>query len=171
MAIKQPRSELTFNQQSHVRANLMRSATQIANQLHDYIRKGTITINKVEGGKATRCETTMTTERLAAYRLVLDRTVPTLSATEITHRTGLEGMTTEQLTEKLAALVKARPELGEKLFAITGGKTLEAMRVEPPADGGARGGSEGEPAQDEHGREGDGEVQLGAHGDSSGHLR
>ena len=158
MGVRQPRSELTFNQQGHVRANLMRSATQIANQLHDYIRKGTITINSVEGGEHKRKEIVMTPERLSAYRLVLDRTVPSLSATEITHRTGMEGMTTEQLTEKLAALVKARPELGERLHAALGGRLIEGRRVEaPPADGRAVGGSEREPAQDEHGREADGE--------------
>ena len=130
MAIKQPRSQLTFNQQSHVRANLMRSAGKIASQLHEYIRDGTITV----AGRSI----VMTPERLSAYRLVLDRTVPSLSATEITHRTGMEGMTTEQLTEKLAALVKARPELGERLHAALGGRLIEGRRIEtPPADRGA----------------------------------
>lgn len=122
-----PHSELTFDQQVKVRANLMRSASQVANQLHEYIGKGTI---RVAGN-----DIVLTNERLAAYRVILDRTIPTLSSTEITHKTGLEGMSSDQLTERLAQLIKSKPELGARLQEALGGRLIEGERVNPPERG------------------------------------
>ena len=124
-----PHSELTFDQQAKVRANLMRSASQAANQLHEYIRNGTI---RVAGN-----DIVLTPERLAAYRLIFDRTIPSLSATEITHKTGMEDISSGQLTERLAELIKARPELADRLREALGGKVIEGERVEanPPERG------------------------------------
>ncbi len=115
--VRMPRSQLTFSQQGQVRANLMRSASAIASQLQEYIEAGFITV----AGK----EVTMTTERLQAYRLVLSKTVPDLSSTEITHKSGLEGMDSGQLVTRLAQLAQARPELREKLYEALGGRLIE----------------------------------------------
>ena len=122
--VRMPRSQLTFSQQGQVRANLMKSAAAIAGQLNEYINDGFITV----AGK----EITMTTERIQAYRLVLSKTVPDLSATEITHKSGLEAMDTGQLVARLAQLAQARPELRKQLHEVLGGKLIEGQAQ--PAD-------------------------------------
>lgn len=123
------RSELTVSQQNHVRANLMRSASKISTQIEHYIETGEV---KVAGNIIP-----MTPERLSTYRLVLDRTVPTLSTTEITHKTGLANMDSAQLVSKLADLVKGRPQLRAKLQEALGGRLIEGEVVteqNPPQD-------------------------------------
>ncbi len=117
MPTSTPRSKLTKSQQSHVRANLMRSASQIANQLYEYV-----TTDKI---KVANREIDMTSERLASYRLVLGKTVPDLSATEITHKSGLESMDSAGLISRLTELAKQRPELAAKLQEAIGGKVIE----------------------------------------------
>jgi hypothetical protein len=116
-SISSPRSLLTADQQGHVRSNLMKSAGKIARQLDDYVEEGKIMV----AGR----EVKLTSERLTAYKMILDRTIPTLSSTEIKRTTALEGMTSAQLVDKLAALVKARPELAEKLMGALGGRLIQ----------------------------------------------
>lgn len=118
--LTQPRSKLTFSQQAHVRANMMGSAAMIARQLHEYIDTGELKV----AGKLIEIDNT----RLAAWRMVLDRTIPTLSATEITHKSGLESMDSGRLVERLALLVKDRPELASKLQEALGGKVIEGTQ-------------------------------------------
>ena len=124
MATKMQRSVLTASQQGHVRAKMMTTASVIAEQLGRYVKEGQLTI----AGR----EITMSSERLAAWRMVLDRTIPTLSATEVTHRTGIESMGSDQLVARLADLVRTRPELGERLQAALGGRLIEAVDQEAP---------------------------------------
>lgn len=97
----------------------MNTASKIATQLADYIGKGQIVIagNVIE----------LTTERLQAWRMVLDRTVPTLSATEITHKSGLESLDSAALIGRLTELAKQRPELAAKLQEAIGGKLIEQV--------------------------------------------
>ena len=123
--VRMPRSQLTFSQQGQVRANLMKSAASIARQLQEYIEEGFVKV----AGK----EITMTTERLQAYRLVLSKTVPDLSSTEITHKSGLEAMDSSQRVMRLAQLAQARPELRTKLYEALGGRLIEAEPVEVEA--------------------------------------
>lgn len=117
MATRARRSVLTMDQQKHVRANLMNTASSIATQLGDYVTKGQITI----AGRVIE----LTSERLQAWRMVLDRTVPTLSATEITHKSGLESMDSAGLISRLTELARQRPELAAKLQEAIGGKVIE----------------------------------------------
>ena len=113
---KQKHSVLTFDQQMHVRRRMMISASKIANQLDEFVDKGQV----IGAGN----EVKLTTERLAAYKLILERTVPTLSSTEIKRTSVLESLSTEQLVDKLAQLVKARPELAETLTEALGGRVI-----------------------------------------------
>jgi hypothetical protein len=95
----------------------MRSATQIATQLHEYVTTGQL--------KVADKEIDLSTERLAAWRMVLDRTIPSLSSTEITHKTGVEAIGTDKLVARLADLSKARPELAVQLQEALGIRVLE----------------------------------------------
>ena len=94
----------------------MKSASLVANQLDEYIRNGRVVI----AGN----EITIDQPRLAAWRMVLDRTIPTLSSTEITHKSGLEGMDTGKLVSRLAELVRVRPELAERLQEALGHRII-----------------------------------------------
>lgn len=118
MATKKPRSVLTTSQQSHVRANMMRTAALIAHQLGQYTEHGTLTV----AGR----EIPLTTERLAAWRMVLERTIPTLSSTEVKHTSALEGMATQQLINRLATLARTRPDLQRRLQEALGGMVIDA---------------------------------------------
>lgn len=117
MATRKQRSVLTADQQRHVRANMMNTASKIATQLGEYVTKGKMVI----AGR----EILLTSERLAAYRLILDRTVPTLSATEVTHKSGIEAMDQGALVARLAELARARPELAAKLQEAIGGRVID----------------------------------------------
>lgn len=127
---KNHRSELTVSAQSHVRANLMRSATQIAHQVEHYLEHGTIKVGKGDNEKVIP----MTNERLSAYRLVLDRTIPTLSSTEITHKSALSNMDSTQLVQRLAEMAKKNPKLKERLLEALGERLIEAevVKESPP---------------------------------------
>lgn len=117
-----PRSVLTVSQQGHLRARMMKSATTISTQIHQYLTTGVIKIQDKEIG--------MTSERLATYKLVLDRTIPTLHATEITRTSDLDNMTTDGLVDRLAQLAKARPELLQRLNEVLGGRLIEGTTIE-----------------------------------------
>lgn len=121
MATKARRSALTVDQQNHVRAKMLQTASIIAGQLGRYIEDGKIVI----AGR----DILLTPERLAAYRLILDRTIPTLSATEVTHKSALEGMDQGALVNRLAELVRLRPELGDRLMEALGGRLIEGSAV------------------------------------------
>lgn len=97
----------------------MRSATLIANQAHEFIETGELMVagNPID----------LTSERLALWRLVLSKTIPDLSATEITHKSGLESMDQGKLVGRLAELVKTRPELAERLQEAIGGRIIEQV--------------------------------------------
>lgn len=114
----QKHSELTFRQQGLIRSKLMASAAMISEQIREYVETGKIVVAGQEYG--------MTPERLATYRLVYDRTVPTLSATEITHRSGIETMDTTQIVSRLSQLVKVAPELREQLYEALGASLINA---------------------------------------------
>ncbi len=124
MATKARRSALTVDQQNHVRAKMLQTASIIAGQLGRYIEDGKIVI----AGR----DILLTPERLAAYRLILDRTIPTLSATEVTHKSALEGMDQGALVNRLAELVRLRPELGDRLMEALGGRIIECAAQEVP---------------------------------------
>lgn len=104
---------------------MMVSARLISNQLYDYIKDGRLEVagNEVE----------LTSERLAAWRLVLNKTIPDLSATEITHKSGLESMDQGKLVTRLAELVKTRPELAQRLQDAIGGRVIESIPETSPA--------------------------------------
>ena len=121
---------LTFDQQRTVRTRMMATASRIAAQLHQYAEEGRMVV----AGR----EIPLTSERLAAYRLILERTVPALSATEITHTTAMEQMSSAQLVERLGELVKARPELADRLWSALGGRVINAT----PKPAGPNGASE-----------------------------
>ena len=126
MPMKMPRSKLTADQQRHVRANLMRSASAIANQMHEYITTGQLVL----AGRAVD----MSSERIAVWRLALDRTVPSLSATEITHKSGLEAIDSSALVGRLAELVKVRPELAARLHEALGERVIETVAADTVTD-------------------------------------
>ena len=121
--INYPKSMLTTRQQGEVRSRLMTTATAIANQLDGYVKTDTIVLN-------TGKEIKMSPARLQAYRLVLERTIPTLSATEIKHKSSLESLSTDALVVRLASLAKQRPELSAKLLEALGGRVIEPDRRE-----------------------------------------
>ena len=118
----QPRSELTADQQRNVRARLMTTASVIAEQLGRYVRGEEVGHN----GKALRIDST----RLAAYRLVLERTVPALSMSTVEHKSALETLDSAALLNRLAELVKARPELAGRLREALGERVIEAEAQE-----------------------------------------
>jgi len=121
MPRKTKRSVLTADQQNHHRAKLMVSAGKIVSQLDQYIKDGFITV----AGKEHMIDNT----RLAAYRLVLDRTVPTISASEITHRSENETLSTEDILGKLMGIAAKKPELAAKLQEVIGGRIIQGERV------------------------------------------
>ena len=94
----------------------MNTASAIAHQLHEYITTDRVIV----AGREVR----MDAARLTAYRTVLERTVPALSTTTVEHRSGLEGMGTEQLIGRLAKLVRSRPELGDRLREVLDGRVV-----------------------------------------------
>ena len=120
MATRKRRSVLTADQQQSVRAKMMKSAATIASQLDQYIEKGHLHV----AGKSVE----LTSNRLAAWRLILDRTVPTLSNAEITHKREVETLDSNALLDRLTNLAKARPDLAQRLQEAIGGKVID---VEP----------------------------------------
>ena len=120
------RSALTADQQDHQRAKLMISAGKIISQLDEYITKGHITV----AGKERKIDST----RLAAYRMVLDRTVPTISAAEITHKSEYEQLSTDDILAQLAKLASKKPELVSKLHDALGGKVIDGETVQVGSD-------------------------------------
>ena len=123
LAGSQPRSALTFDQQRSVRARLMSTASAIAHQLDEYITTGKVIV----AGREVR----MDAARLAAYKTVLERTVPALSLTAVEHRSPMEGMGKEALVARLGEIVRARPELGERLREALGGCLVNAEESRP----------------------------------------
>ncbi len=111
------RTKLTGRQVAEVRASMMKTAALIGNQLHRYIEDGKLVIGKNE--------IEITPSRLAAWKLVLDRTVPTLSASEITHKSGLESMDSGKLIGRLVELTRQRPELATKLQDALGIRVIQ----------------------------------------------
>lgn len=116
MATNKSRAVLTTSQQGHLRAHMAKTAAAIASQIHEYVTEGEVKVC----GKSVG----MTPERLASYRIILERTVPTLSSTEVTHRSGLADVGTDQLVNRLVELAKARPELASRLSEAFGGRLI-----------------------------------------------
>ncbi len=113
---------LTTRQVSEVRAGMMKTAALIGHQLHKYIDKGELIV----AGKPIE----LNEQRLKAWKLVLDRTIPTLSASEVTHKSGLESMDSGALIGRLVELAKQRPELASRLQEALGGKVIDHQAVE-----------------------------------------
>ena len=120
--IQYPKSMLTSRQQVDLRGRLMLSAAKIASQLDEYVESNKITLNNGN-------EVKMSPARLQAYRLILERTIPTLSATEIKHKSSLESISTDALVARLASLAKQRPDLSQKLLEALGGRVIEPART------------------------------------------
>ena len=114
---------LTEDQQNEQRARMMKSASTIIGQLDEYLERGVVTV----GGRRT----VMTSERLTTYRLVLSKTLPDLTAREVTHRNELEALSSEQLMAKLKMMASKSPILAKKLQDAIGGKVIEGeVKVE-----------------------------------------
>lgn len=118
-----PKSMLTTRQQGEQRGRLMLIAGKIAAQLDHFIDTDKV---KLLNGELVA----LSPARLQAMRLILERTIPTLSATEVRHKSALESMGTDALVSKLAQLVQQRPELHEKLVEAMGPKVIQATPVE-----------------------------------------
>lgn len=121
MPNKPKRSALTVDQQNHQRSRMMQSASKIISQLDEYVRQGYITV----AGKQHSIDTT----RLQAYRMILDRTVPTMSSAEITHKSEYEGMDTGKIIERLAQIASKKPELAVQLQEALGGRVISGEIV------------------------------------------
>lgn len=117
-----PKSMLTTRQQGELRGKLMHTASKVATQLDGYVENNQV---QLQTGELVN----MSPARLQAYRLILERTIPTLSATEIRHKSSLESLGTDALVTRLAALVQQRPELQAKLMEALGPKVIEASAV------------------------------------------
>lgn len=119
MPNKPKRSALTVDQQNHQRSRMMQSASKVISQLDEYVRQGYITV----AGK----QHSIDTARLQAYRMILDRTVPTMSSAEITHKSEYETMDTGKIIERLAQIASKKPELAVQLQEALGGKVIDAV--------------------------------------------
>jgi len=116
------KSALTVDQQNHERARMMQSASKVISQLDEYVRTGAITV----AGKTHSIDAT----RLQAYRLILDRTVPTVASKEITHKSEYEDMDTGKIVERLALLASKKPQLAAQLQEALGGRVIDAVVVD-----------------------------------------
>lgn len=114
---RQPRSQLTFRQQHVLRDKLMHTASLVCRQIHEVLETGKLVIAEKE--------IEVDVARLKAWNMVLNKTIPDLRATEITHKTSLGDTSTDQLLERLVELAKERPELQKRLSELMGVRVIE----------------------------------------------
>lgn len=116
------RSQLTVDQQRHLRAKMMSAAGTVASQIQEYLDTDKVVI----AGNEIAIDAT----RVKVWQMTLGKALPDLHHTEIEKTNPLEGKSSEQLIEQLTTLAKSRPKLMQRLHEAVGGKVVEAEAVE-----------------------------------------
>lgn len=104
---------LTKRQQDRIRAHI--DGVAIVQRLNAFISGGTETVpGRDEDGNVVAVErpVEMTSAQVSASKILMDRVVPTLTASEVTEVKGqFDGMTEEQLLTKVRSWLTDHPEL------------------------------------------------------------